>query len=159
MNFITLLFLAVGLSMDAFAVSICKGLSLKEANWKNASIVGLWFGGFQGLMPVIGFFLGVSFRDLIASFDHWIAFGLLVLIGANMIKEAVEDWKQRDRGEDPLDDIWFQNSTSGEKSANACTATVQSRLVGDGFVHIVQIWVFRRFRKRNPGTEPHTGSG
>lgn len=93
MNFITIIALALGLSMDAFAVSICKGLSLKKAGFREACIVGLWFGAFQGLMPLAGYFLGISFRDLIASYDHWIAFGLLLIIGLNMIKEAIEDWK------------------------------------------------------------------
>lgn len=93
MNFITIIALALGLSMDAFAVSICKGLSLKKAGFREACIVGLWFGIFQGLMPLAGYFLGISFRDLIAAYDHWIAFGLLLIIGLNMIKEAIEDWK------------------------------------------------------------------
>ena len=83
-----LLILAVGLSMDAFAVSICKGLSMKKAGLKEGSICGAWFGGFQALMPVIGFFLGSLFADAIKAFDHWVAFGLLVIIGINMLKEA-----------------------------------------------------------------------
>lgn len=87
-DLITLLFLAVGLSMDAFAVSVCKGLSLKKANFGSAVIVGLWFGAFQALMPTIGYFLGQSFHSYITSFDHWIAFILLVVIGANMIRES-----------------------------------------------------------------------
>ncbi|MBE6757285.1 MAG: manganese efflux pump [Ruminococcaceae bacterium] len=83
-----LLLLAVGLSMDAFAVSICKGLAMKRANLKGALTCGVWFGGFQALMPLIGFFLGAMFATAIESFDHWVAFGLLLLIGANMLKEA-----------------------------------------------------------------------
>lgn len=83
-----LLIIAVGLSMDAFAVSICKGLSMKTMSWKNAVIVGLYFGGFQGLMPAIGYLLGSQFREAIVSVDHWIAFALLVLIGLNMVKES-----------------------------------------------------------------------
>lgn len=85
-----LLILAVGLSMDAFAVSICKGLSVKEAKLKYMVITGVYFGGFQALMPTIGYLLGRNFNDLIENFDHWIAFGLLVLIGGNMIREAVK---------------------------------------------------------------------
>ena len=85
-----LLLLAVGVSMDAFAVSICKGLAMKKATLKSQMTCGLWFGGFQALMPLIGFFLGALFADVIKSFDHWIAFGLLALIGANMLKEALE---------------------------------------------------------------------
>ncbi len=83
-----LLLLAVGLSMDAFAVSVCKGLSVKKAGIKESAICGSWFGGFQALMPLLGFFLGALFADAIEKFDHWIAFGLLVIIGTNMLKEA-----------------------------------------------------------------------
>lgn len=83
-----LLALAVGLSMDAFAVSICKGLSMKKATLKAQAICGAWFGGFQALMPLIGFFLGALFADAIAAIDHWVAFLLLCVIGANMLKEA-----------------------------------------------------------------------
>lgn len=83
-----LLIIAVGLSMDAFAVSICKGLSMKTMSWKNAVIVGLYFGGFQALMPAAGYLLGSQFREAIVSVDHWIAFALLVLIGLNMVKES-----------------------------------------------------------------------
>ena len=85
-----LFILAVGLSMDAFAVSVCKGLSVKKLRPKHMLIAGLYFGGFQALMPLIGYFLGVQFQALIQDFDHWIAFVLLSLIGANMIKESRE---------------------------------------------------------------------
>lgn len=88
MGFVELLLLAVGLSMDAFAVSVCKGLSMKGANLKAGLICGSWFGGFQALMPLIGFFLGTLFADAIEAFDHWVAFGLLAIIGINMLKEA-----------------------------------------------------------------------
>lgn len=88
MDFIELFLIAVGLSMDAFAVSICKGLSVKKLEVKHALIVGLYFGGFQFLMPTLGWLLGSRFEGLIESVDHWIAFALLSLIGANMIKEA-----------------------------------------------------------------------
>ena len=90
MGLIELLLLAVGLSMDAFAVSICKGLAMKKAGIREGAICGLWFGGFQALMPLIGFYLGTMFADAISAFDHWIAFGLLVLIGINMLKDALE---------------------------------------------------------------------
>ncbi len=89
MGFAELLLLAVGLSMDAFAVSVCKGLCMKKADIKSMAICGAWFGGFQGLMPLIGFFLGTLFADAIVAIDHWVAFVLLVLIGANMLKEAL----------------------------------------------------------------------
>lgn len=91
MDIFSLFLLAVGLSMDAFAVSICKGLALKKIRFSHALTVGLWFGGFQALMPVIGYFLGSQFKDAIAAYDHWIAFGLLALIGGNMIREALFD--------------------------------------------------------------------
>ena len=90
MGFIELFLLAVGLSMDAFAVSICKGLAMKKADAKGMATCGIWFGGFQGLMPLLGFFLGTLFAEAIEAFDHWVAFGLLGIIGINMLKEAFE---------------------------------------------------------------------
>ncbi len=88
MGFGELILLAIGLSMDAFAVSICKGLAMKKATLKSELTCGLWFGGFQALMPLIGFFLGTLFAEAIEAVDHWVAFVLLALIGANMLKEA-----------------------------------------------------------------------
>ena len=85
-----LLLLAVGVSMDAFAVSICKGLAMKKATLTGCMTCGVWFGGFQALMPVIGFFLGTLFADAIQAIDHWVAFVLLAIIGSNMLKEAFE---------------------------------------------------------------------
>ena len=89
MSTFSLFIIAVGLSMDAFAVSICKGLAMKKITLKKAGIVGLWFGGFQALMPDIGYLLGSQFESYITSIDHWIAFVLLSLIGLSMIKEAL----------------------------------------------------------------------
>lgn len=89
MGFAELFILAVGLSMDAFAVSICKGLAMKKASWKAQLCCGAWFGGFQALMPLIGYFLGTLFIDAISAIDHWVAFGLLVIIGVNMLREAL----------------------------------------------------------------------
>lgn len=83
-----LFILAVGLSMDAFAVSICKGLAIGSASLKGSAIVGLWFGFFQALMPLIGYFLGIQLSSLIQSFDHWVAFVLLAVIGISMIAES-----------------------------------------------------------------------
>jgi putative Mn2+ efflux pump MntP len=88
MGIVELLFLAVGLRMDACAVSICKGLSMKKATLKEGAICGIWFGGFQALMPLIGFFLGSLFAQAIEAIDHWIALALLTFIGINMLKEA-----------------------------------------------------------------------
>ena len=85
-----LLLLALGVSMDAFAVSICKGLAMKKAGIKEGLTCGVWFGGFQALMPTIGFFLGTLFAEAIQAVDHWVAFILLAIIGANMLKEAFE---------------------------------------------------------------------
>ena len=98
MGFIELLLIAVGMSMDAFAVSICKGLSVRKVEPKHALSVGLWFGGFQGLMPVIGFALTAIFAGFIESLSAYIAFALLAFIGGNMIREAMS------RDEDEIDD-------------------------------------------------------
>lgn len=88
MGYAELFILAVGLSMDALAVSICKGLSIQTLKLRHALIVGAWFGGFQALMPAIGYLLGYTFADMITAVDHWIAFVLLALIGGNMIRES-----------------------------------------------------------------------
>ena len=85
-----LLLLAVGVSMDAFAVSICKGLAMKKAGLKEGLTCGVWFGGFQAIMPLIGFFLGTLFAEAIQAVDHWVAFILLGFIGVNMLKEAFD---------------------------------------------------------------------
>ncbi len=90
MTWVELIIIAVGVSMDAFAVSICKGLSLRSLRPKHILSTAVWFGGFQALMPLIGYYLGVSFADSVADFDHWIAFVLLGIIGGKMIKEAFE---------------------------------------------------------------------
>jgi len=91
MSLAELLILAIGLSMDAFAVSICKGLSMPKMNWRHAGIIGLYFGGFQAGMPLLGYFLGIGFQESIQAVDHWIAFVLLSIIGFNMIKESREE--------------------------------------------------------------------
>ena len=82
--------IGVGLSMDAFAASVCKGLAVGRPSFKNMLTAGLWFGGFQGLMPLLGYILGTGFKDIISSIDHWVAFVLLAFIGLNMIKESRE---------------------------------------------------------------------
>lgn len=101
MSLFTLLGLAVGLSMDAFAVSICKGLALQKFSIQKGLIAGLWFGGFQALMPLIGYFLGAQFKDRIEAIDHWIAFILLGFIGCNMIREALS--KEEECSDDSFD--------------------------------------------------------
>ena len=90
MGFWELLLLGIGLSMDAFAVSVCKGLAMQRSDGKTAVVCGAWFGFFQALMPVIGFYLGRIFAGAIEAVDHWVAFGLLSVVGINMIKEALE---------------------------------------------------------------------
>ena len=99
MGLFDVIMIGIGLSMDAFAVSICKGLSVQKVQPKHAAIAGAYFGGFQCLMPILGYFLGVYFQELIASIDHWIAFILLALIGGNMIREAVSG-KEEDTDSD-----------------------------------------------------------
>ncbi len=89
MSLIELFLIAVALSMDAFAVAICKGLSIRCMNPKSAVVIGLYFGGFQALMPLLGFLLGIRFQEAITAYDHWIAFVLLSVIGGNMIKESL----------------------------------------------------------------------
>lgn len=98
MGLLELFILAVGLSMDAFAVSVCKGLSTQKLKAKHYLIIGAWFGGFQALMPTIGYFLGSTFEKYITSVDHWVAFVLLAIIGGNMIREgcSMEDGKAND---------------------------------------------------------------
>ena len=89
MSLTELFIIAVGLSMDAFAVAVCKGLAMRQMSWRGALIVGLYFGGFQAAMPLAGYLLGSGFSNSISSYDHWIAFILLAVIGGNMIKEGL----------------------------------------------------------------------
>ena len=88
MSIIELFIIACGLSMDAMAAAVCKGLAMQRMSWKNAAVTGLWFGGFQAAMPAAGYLLGAQFKDRIAVFDHWIAFSLLSIIGLSMIREG-----------------------------------------------------------------------
>lgn len=94
MSFIEVLLIAVSLSMDAFAVAVCKGLAMKKCTWKKAAIVGIYFGVFQAGMPLIGYFLGRQFRGFVESVDHWIAFVLLAIIGIGMIREALSSGEE-----------------------------------------------------------------
>ncbi len=98
LSLLELFLIAVGLSMDAFAVSICKGLSTKKLTARHYLIIGLWFGGFQAIMPAIGYLLGSTFERYITAVDHWVAFVLLSLIGAGMIREALS--KEEDKVND-----------------------------------------------------------
>lgn len=98
MGVVELFIIAVGLSMDAFAVSVGKGLSLRKIKFSHAMSVGLWFGGFQALMPLIGYFMGTAFSSYVSDFDHWVAFFLLGIIGFNMIRDSFE--KDDDKHDD-----------------------------------------------------------
>lgn len=104
MSIIEIILLGVGLAMDAFAVSVCKGLALKKFNKKKAIIIALYFSMFQAVMPIIGYLLGSAFSKTIESIDHWVAFGLLGAIGANMLKEAIEG-----ESEEQDDNVSFKN--------------------------------------------------
>ena len=137
-----LFLLAVGLSMDAFAVSVCKGLAMKKATLKAEATCGLWFGGFQMLMPVTGFFLGSLFAEAIEAFDHWVAFGLLVIIGINMLKEALE--KEDESGDDPEKDADLSVKTmflmAVATSIDALAVGISLAMVGS-----VNIWLAAAF--------------
>ena len=137
-----LFLLAVGLSMDAFAVSICKGLAMKKATLKAEATCGLWFGGFQMLMPVTGFFLGSLFAEAIEAFDHWVAFGLLVIIGINMLKEALE--KEDESDDNPEKDADLSVRTmflmAVATSIDALAVGISLAMVGS-----VNIWLAAAF--------------
>ena len=137
MGFGELFLLAIGVSMDAFAVSICKGLATRKAGLREMGTCGIWFGGFQAMMPLIGFFLGTLFAAAIVSFDHWVAFGLLALIGGNMLKEAL--------GKEECEECEGENGDFGFKtmfvmavatSIDALAIGVSMALAGN-----VNIWV------------------
>jgi putative Mn2+ efflux pump MntP len=103
MGIIEIILLSISLAMDAFAVSICKGLSMKKIDWKKAIIIGLYFGIFQAVMPIIGYFLGTASQGFVSNIDHWIAFVLLVLIGGNMIREAFKEESESENANDNVD--------------------------------------------------------
>lgn len=126
-----LLLLALGVSMDAFAVSICKGLAMKKATLREGMICGLWFGGFQMLMPLIGYFLGTLFAEAIQAIDHWVAFILLGIIGINMLKEAFEKEKDEDSGENA--DLSFKTMLilAVATSIDALAVGISLALAGD----------------------------
>ncbi len=104
MEITELIILSIGLGMDAFAVAVCKGLSMKKMDWKKAAIIGLYFGGSQALMPVIGFFLSKGFEKFVTNIDHWIAFILLSIIGGKMIKDALS----KNKSENCNDNVEFK---------------------------------------------------
>lgn len=131
MSLFTLFITAVGLSMDAFAVSVCKGLAIKKLSFRSVCTVGLWFGGFQALMPLIGYLLGARFRNAVSAIDHWIAFILLALIGADMLKEAFSKEKNpTDSAIDPKSMLPLAVATSIDALAVGITyAFLQVRIL------------------------------
>jgi putative Mn2+ efflux pump MntP len=124
MSLLELFIIAVGLSMDAFAVAICKGLCMKKISLKKAGIVGLYFGLFQGGMPLVGYLLGVQFESKITSIDHWIAFVLLAFIGINMIRESIES-----KNEVAVDCSIYENTDSSLQGKNADPLAFKSMVV------------------------------
>ncbi len=131
MGIAELVIIAIGLSMDAFAVSICKGLSVQKVRSEYVVKAGIWFGGFQALMPVVGYLLGVSFADFVSTIDHWIAFILLGIIGGNMIKESSH---KEDYSVDP--DFSFRTML-----AMAVATSIDALAVGVSFAFLkVDIW-------------------
>ena len=135
MGFFELFLLGIGLSMDAFAVSVCKGLSMRKADLKGMATCGIWFGGFQALMPLIGYLLGSLFAAAIEAVDHWIAFGLLALIGINMLKEAFS--KDCDCCKEESADLSFKTmlTMAVATSIDALAVGISLAMAGD-----VNIW-------------------
>ena len=144
MNMYELLVLAVGLSMDAFAVAICKGLAIRTVSLKHAAWVGLWFGGFQMLMPLLGFLLALSIAQAIASFDHWIAFLLLAVIGGNMIREALSAEEEEGSGDlsaRAMLLLAIATSIDALAAGISLVAGVSLPLFVDGHFNFSSIWV------------------
>ena len=112
MSVLEIFLIGIGLSMDAFAVSICKGLAMKKAGIRQMLIVGAWFGGFQALMPLLGYLLGSTFARYITKIDHWVAFILLTLIGLNMIRESRSKEEKEDASLRPLEMLLLAIATS-----------------------------------------------
>ena len=125
MNYLEITLISLGLAMDAFAVSVCKGLAMKENNIKKALIIGAYFGIFQAIMPVIGYFLGASFASLISKLDHWVAFILLVSIGLNMIKEVFSK-----------DDEYSENTNFKEMVILAIATSIDALVCGITFASL-----------------------
>lgn len=135
MGFAELFLIGVGLSMDAFAVSVCKGLNMRgKVNLKHTGVIAVFFGGFQALMPLIGYFLGIGFEKYITKIDHWIAFLLLGFIGGKMIVEAIKEWNAEDKQEEDKLDI-------KELTILAVATSIDALAVGITFAFLsVNIW-------------------
>lgn len=137
MGFIEFFLTGIGLSMDAFAVAICKGLGMRKVNYRQMLLIALFFGGFQALMPLLGWLLGRQFEQYITSVDHWIAFALLVLIGANML------WEAR-KGDDTTDAETVYNAPLplGQLLLMAIATSIDALAVGISFAFLgVNIWL------------------
>lgn len=152
-----LFLIGVGLSMDAFAVSVCKGLTMPKTRWKQAAVTALFFGGFQALMPLLGWLLGVRFQQVIVRVDHWIAFVLLVLIGANMLREARQEGESLDEAMGPRAMLPLAVATSIDALAVGVTfAFLQVDIVpAVGFIGVttfvlsaVGVWIGSAFGAR-----------
>lgn len=132
MGIVELILISISLAMDAFAVSVGKGLSVCQVRARHALLAGLWFGGFQALMPLIGYFLGISFADIVVSVDHWIAFGLLLAIGLNMIRETI--WGDDEK---PNNDFGFRTML-----IMAIATSIDALAVGVSMAFLeVDIWI------------------
>lgn len=143
MGFVEVLLIGIGLSMDAFSVSVCKGLIARKFSWKTALTCGLWFGFFQALMPLVGYFLGSQFEQYITAVDHWIAFGLLFLIGSNMIREAVFGKDEDEKSVIARSDATKQSTPLSFKTMLllAIATSIDALAVGISFACIqVKIW-------------------
>mgnify|MGYP005793611315 FL=1 len=144
MKFYELFILAVGLSMDAFAVAVCKGLVMRRVSLRQAAWVGLWFGGFQFLMPLLGFLLANSFAQAIASFDHWIAFLLLAVIGGNMVREALSAGEEEVSGDLSVRAMFLlaiASSIDALAAGISLVAGVSLPLLVNGRFNPASIWV------------------
>ena len=133
MGFVELFLTAIGLSMDAFSVSVCKGLAMRRVRWRDALLLGVAFGGFQGLMPLIGWALGSQFLWLIEPVDHWIAFGLLALIGGNMIREAITEGGEGDEAATGQQEFAI---AAGELLMLAVATSIDALTVGIAFASL-----------------------
>lgn len=136
MSLVELFIIAVGLSMDAFAVAICKGLTFKSLKFKNAAIVGLYFGIFQAGMPLIGYLLAAQFQDKISAYDHWIAFALLVIIGINLIKESFEEECEECNQEETTQLSDEKSLSFKNMSALAVATSIDALAVGVSFAFL-----------------------
>lgn len=140
MNILEILLIGIGLSMDAFAVSICKGLCMQKMDWKKACIAGLYFGGFQALMPLLGWALGSNFAKIIEHVDHWIVFVILTMIGISMIREALKDSGEKtDKEKCDIKDSDFSPKTM---LPLAVATSIDALAVGVSFAFLkVNIWL------------------